>query len=355
MNKDEIFQTLQGFLRTYPTIIAGTGLSISMGIPGMDGLLGFLEGRMSKSFTTTSDVQKEWNKAFKLIKQFGFEEGLGKISISDELLEIIVKETAKFLQEEDTRFFKKYISDATHRFPFADLINHLAKSLSPNNPELNIITPNYDQIVEYACDRVNVKCWTGFEGTIIGKFKQETFEESLFKPLFVTEKNRLHREFIPEPRVKLFKPHGSIWWQRCNDQTYQFVGEIPNSKIIIITPGLTKYKSSLLDAVMNYHREAGNKVLRKANSVIVIGYGFNDDHLHNTLIARISEGIPCLVLTRSLSAKAKGIVSKYPQIFAIESNDSTGAKWYYNKQEGVLNEPLWDLNSFVSLIIKGDL
>lgn len=347
---DEGIIHIQKFLRQKPIIIVGTGLSLSMGLPGMGELLTCLKSKLPISCTT--DELEEWEKCLDLIEKYGFEEGLGKITIRESLLMKIVDETVCLVGQRDEEFSKKLHEMQIEDFPFAKLLKHMVQSLPPQNPNLHIITPNYDHLIEYACDLIDVNCNTGFQGSQFQKFTPDRLKDDVYRMKITSEKGKQKREPRKIPSVKLLKPHGSLNWRKINENTYyQTHRDIADSTNVVITPGDTKYKSSLTDTLMNYHREMGNQCILSAEAVLVIGYGFNDVHLQTVLCDKLKSGVDCLILTMSLSDAAKTILKQHTHVMALEMEGQSGTKWYFDNEEGIWDEPLWDLRHFVKKII----
>lgn len=350
MNFEEGLVYIQDFIRKRPIIIVGTGLSLSMGLPGMKQLLEHLETRIPKLSNGNNAISTEWDSCLKVIKEFGFEEGLNKITICNELLELIIDETAQLVHLKDLEALHSIPKLQLSDYPFAKLLKHLIDSLPPENPTLNVITPNYDHLVEYACDLIEVKSCTGFKGTFILKFDQDHLKNDTYK-LNPTVDHRGNVRYKKIPRVRLLKPHGSLYWQRINGDTYESFQKLDGAKRVIITPGSTKFKSSLTDSIMNFHREIANDCIQRSNSILIIGYGFNDVHLQTVLQERLKSGVDCLIITKWLSPTAKELINSYKQIIALEEADHLKTKWYFNQKEGTWDDPIWSLDQFVKRVL----
>lgn len=350
MNFEDGLIHLQGFIRKRPMLIVGTGLSLSMGLPGMGQLLEHLERKIPELSNGNSSISEEWESCVKLIKELGFEEGLNEITICDELLELIVNETAELVHTKDLEAFRSIPNLQLSDFPFAKLLKHLIDSLPPDNQTLNVITPNYDHLVEYACDLINVDCCTGFKGTYLLKFDPANLRNDNYRIHPVPDRKG-NIKFKKVPRVRLLKPHGSLHWQKVGEETYESFQKISGAKRVIITPGSTKFKSSLTDSIMNFHREMANNCIQNSNSLIIIGYGFNDVHLQTVLQERLRAGLECLILTKWLSPYARKLISTHKQIFALEEAEHLKTKWYFNQQEGIWDDPVWSLQQFVKRIL----
>lgn len=350
-NLDEALSKLQDFIRTRPVLLIGTGLSVSMGLPGMGQLSNHLYEELPKRFINNQALLDEWKECVERIEQLGLEEGLGLNKISNELLVNVVEETACLVNTIDTEFRKKLFSNDDTSFPISKLIKHLVDSLPTDNPTLDIITPNYDHIIEYACDYIGVECCTGFSGAYIQTFSPENLKKDLFIPARVTSTSKLKREFRKCKKIRLLKPHGSLNWQYKENRFLQCVEPLVAATRVMITPGLTKYEESLTNSVMNCHREIANERIRASQSVMVIGYGFNDPHLQTVLKERLEQGVGCLIVTRTLSQNAKNLLNLYPHIIALEKCNSGFTKWYNQAKHGYLQAKLWDIEEFVNYVI----
>jgi hypothetical protein len=99
-----------------------------------------------------------------------------------------------------------------------------------------------------------------------------------------------------------------------------------------------------------------NDAIDQASRFLIIGYGFNDDHLQTHLIPCIQRGVQTLLVTRSLSSRAMDLVKECPNITAIQSAKFAGAEgsevFVRGKSHAYPNIALWELNSFVSEVFK---
>jgi len=348
---DEVLAKLQEFLRTKPILLIETGLSVSMGLPGMGELTECLKSDMPKRCEGNSKLIDEWNACLASIEAYGLEDGLGRCTVSQELLNLIIETTAICIDQKDTQFKRHLISTSRKSFPLAKLIKHIIDSLSPGSPCLNIITSNYDHLIEYACDVYGIHCCTGFSGAHLQRFSHENLVCDLYSLTVIPDKRTTKQDYRKQKQVRLLKPHGSLKWQQIGSETFQCSETIENATRVIITPGLTKYKVSLTDPIMNCHREMANHSVRNANSIMVIGYGFNDSHLQTVLTERLNQGMNGLIVTRHLSHSAKMIVRDYPNIIALEESKAGLTTWYYQKNSGEIPGKLWSIEEFVEKII----
>lgn len=113
---------------------------------------------------------------------------------------------------------------------------------------------------------------------------------------------------------------------------------------LIITPGLNKYKAGY-SAPFDKHRELANNFINQAARLFIIGYGFNDDHLQTHLEARIRDGIPTLILTRTPSAKTLDLATLSPRCICL-SKPPTNSGVSVSSKRGTIEycgPDYWDL------------
>ncbi len=117
------------------------------------------------------------------------------------------------------------------------------------------------------------------------------------------------------PRAMVLKPHGSFDWYRNGSDAIRCSVDL-DAERLIITPGLNKYRQGY-NAPFDKHRDLANDHIKRAARLLVVGYGFNDDHLQTHLEARIRDGTPTLVLTRTANAKHEKLAADSPRCVCI--------------------------------------
>lgn len=124
---------------------------------------------------------------------------------------------------------------------------------------------------------------------------------------------------------------------------------------LIITPGLNKFRNGY-ESPFDRHRERANQAIDHASRFLIIGYGFNDDHLETHLTPMIRRGTPTLLLTYALSANAKALVAQYKNVAAIERisiKGSEGSRIIVNGDEiAIPGTGIWDLGEFVKEVLE---
>ncbi|EGJ9720635.1 hypothetical protein LXM06_002734 [Listeria monocytogenes] len=209
-----------------PKLIIGSGSSITFGYPSMTNLSEELHENLKEN--------EDFKKIYPEIKAKGLEHGLQSLNSEDELITDIRRVTARFiLQHEITQEENIYNSNCGLK----KLIKYLSESVEVNRPIVDIMTPNYDRVIEFLCDSLGVPVINGFLGGATGIFNAD---------LLTGPQNFYKMKRPPNKYVRLFKPHGSINWSKRDGEILQvhdnrrLLQEI--DRIEIITPGGSKYE-----------------------------------------------------------------------------------------------------------------
>ena len=146
----------------------------------------------------------------------------------------------------------------------------------------NIFTLNYDTLVEQAADAGGVVLIDGFVGTLRRIFRPECYDQDLYFPAQTTE-GRVHRL---DRVAHLYKLHGSITWRSTQsewDNPYgvtcvQGRGGADDGLLIYPTPA--KLGETLGMPYAELFRRFSSCVSRSQSTLIVVGYGFGDEHVN---------------------------------------------------------------------------
>jgi len=223
MDKNESFTRIQKCLENVPVILIGTGGTIPLGIPGMEDLSKHLISQLDNKYKT--DIVWE-SIAEKLKSGIDLESALADVIIAENLVNDIIVETWNLLVRADLQIFAKSVL-GRENLALSNLIN---KFYQMHPQRVNIITTNYDRVIEYACDQKRIRYDTRFQG---GYIKYLSTAQIGIRDV-----------------VNIFKVHGSLdLFKDKNDFVYSIPGwyeTIPSGFAPeIITLGMSKYKAVL--------------------------------------------------------------------------------------------------------------
>lgn len=146
--------------------------------------------------------------------------------------------------------------------------------------KINIVTTNYDLFNEYSLESNRIVYSTGFENTLYRNFNVNSFKQRV-----VDDTNRYKDVWQPTSKeANLLKIHGSINW--TSDESGQLIQKNlfkQSDEEIIIYPTMLKHRQTAQAPYSELFREFAN-VLQVPNTVlIVMGYGFPDEHINNII------------------------------------------------------------------------
>ncbi|MBK9989826.1 MAG: SIR2 family protein [Verrucomicrobia bacterium] len=324
-----------------PVIILGSGYSAAFGIPGMPKLKAHLL-TVTPPTDATPEEHASWNGFHARLSAVDLETALNEVRLSDRLTSVIVDSTWEFLAPYDYAVFEQLLKDR-QLLPLTALYKHLFNSTAA---EINVVTPNYDRLAEYAADAAGINHYTGFT---YGYLRSRCPQGSVRMPV---NGNR--------PRtVNVWKVHGSfdLFWDADNIVMSVPVGKVRPAGMtpIIVTPGIEKYRKTHDEPFLSVKTEA-DKALRTANGYFCVGYGFNDPHLQTTLVERCREqSVPLVLLSKTISATARTFLSsgKVRKYLALEECGSGSRMFCPDYPVGVELPAscIWQLREFLKLII----
>lgn len=336
---EDFAKLCQGCLTSKAVVVLGSGSSIPHNIPGMDELTTHL----IKSIQDLSPrSQSQWEKVcLRLEDGNHLEQALIDEAVSEELLDKIVENTWIFISKSDYQLFEAAI-DIQYNFPISKLLTGILNSTAV---KVDVITTNYDRVVEYAADKSELFFKSGFYP---GYLRHEDNENTV----------NLEQKGVPLKSVNIWKVHGSLDW--FVDENGRVISlpvwekHPPTVKPLIVTPGYNKYRSASQEPYRTVIAGA-DKALVNASSFICSGYGFRDEHIHPKLSKRCKQfDVPILILAHTLTPEAKSFMrnsgGKY--YIAVENHDEGSMVYTPNFPNGALlrGEKYWMLSQMNSIL-----
>ena len=322
-----------------PKLIVGTGLSVVYGVPGMRKLAEHLDREIK--YSSDERLKELWNNHYTEIEEKGLEAGLTNLTQNEsDLVDAVKLITAKFILEEEEALHKEIYEKKTG---FSKLLAYLKNTVGVERKIIDIMTPNYDRIIEIICDKLGIGVITGFYGSLYGAFNKNILKQP----------NDIYncRNSV---WVRLFKPHGSVNWVREGEKEYltnNFETLKKKVKYIeIVTPGRSKYEAGMINNTFRCMREEFNELLNlKDNySLLIYGYGFNDAHFDTALFESFQKNV--LILARDVKTEIinKALEKKNITIFYHENGKDY---MIYKSKKYQIDLPVWDINEFAHLFI----
>lgn len=328
MDRNNIFKSIQNAVSDIPLLMIGSGSSAAHGLPGMKELGDHLLTRLNAKYTGIAC----WDTFQENIKNGqDLETALSDITFTNEMLADVKCETWRLISSKDIALLKRILF-RQEDLPLAKVI----KKFSQAHPrKLDIITTNYDRVVEYACDLAGVPVATGFSGSYLKQFSEGTFQAQNI--------------------VNLMKVHGSldVFRDSLNAvisvplQSELPVGLTPE----IITPGRSKYEA-ILQGIPRQVLSVADSKISQARGFLCIGYGFNDTQVQENILTQIRRGIPIVVLTKKVFDHAAHLLANNAKqyISIQEGRKPNTTEICINKVVETIDGTLWTIDGFMSII-----
>jgi len=333
---------LQSWMRGLHVTVLGSGASADYGYP----LMSELASHLRTSIIPKGGTEAQWDAIRgQLDAGTDVETALTETHCAESLIEQIVLETWKYVSDRDLEFYRR-VADGKHDFPLARLLSWLDTSRN----KIDVVTTNYDRVVEYACDAVGL---TWLDGTGFGYLKRgmkglETQVRDGPKGTIATV-------------VRIWKVHGSLdWFSDEADATFSarvLQRQVPDrTRPLIVTPGQTKYERAFDDPFRTILAGADN-VMKQSNSFLCVGYGFNDKHVHTKLLEKARDPqarfiIACRKLTESTKKFLMGGACR--NFIAIEEAGSPNQSLVWQSAGGdpiSVAGKLWSISGLCDLVL----
>ena len=369
LTKDFAYMELQKIMKEKVLLVVGTGASMALDPRfGMGALRDELCNKIPDKISHDRDAVDQWEKVLYVLNNNGdLESALNEVK-NKILISTVIRVTGDFVAGLEIEY-KSKILNGNIEIPIGHFLQKLSDGLPEYDPVLDIITPNYDLLLEYCCDTHEIPYITGFWG---GIQKQYNWEESIQQMIHTKDIPRGKRILKIERtrrHIRIHKVHGSLNWFKKGDKifedntlVYTRQDEASTIERFIITPGKSKYEKAFLS---NFNLFANaNQAVSGERGFIFVGYGFNDDHIQQNIKKEIIEKKKAgIIITKELTRKADDLLKKSNNLWAVyqkrkDEDDKKGTSTYiynqaYDKPLIIENSNIWNIKCF-SREVLGD-
>ena len=313
---ESTFKMVQNFLKNPPLIVWGSGATVSFGIPSM----GALNERLKKEISDF-DIDND-----------NLEIELGKEKYQDKIPEI-KKVIWNEINEADKLVLERLTTNNSRDFNGIKLL--IQKFIEVHPQVLNIVTTNYDRVLEYTMSYYDILFTDGFSGKVLSSFNENLFQT----------KNT----------VNLIKVHGSLNWFNINGEIRYINSCFDKYTPQIIAPGKSKYQEAYNSPYRELIQKADNAI-KEASSFLVVGFGFNDEHLTPRIKTQIKKGVPLVLITRKITDGTFKELKGAERYILFEENSSGQTNVIYKssnseiEQSIVLADDFWQLSKFMEIL-----
>lgn len=279
MDIDGVFSTIQTYLKEPPLVIWGSGATIGFGLPGMSELKDTISAAIPSFDNTCTDLEAELGKD-------KYEADLPKIRrvIRDVVNAADIKAKEHLLtcpdDYEGIRRLTKFCHD-------------------PHPKAMNVISTNYDRILEYVWGYNGFRYTDGFELQELSVFDDG--------------------KFLDKDIINLMKVHGSLDWYDVDHETRKMSTDFGYDPVMI-PPGKNKYRATHNSPYRELVQKSDDAI-KKAPSFLVVGFGFNDEHITPLVSKKTKAGTPIVVVTMKVTPTTEMQLERAKKVIFIEADD----------------------------------
>lgn len=230
----------------------------------------------------------------KLNPQFNLEDFLSDLLSFEKYVSDNDKEKYEMTKE---KIFSVIISNTSYEYDnsclkhsaFINTVSHLVKTPS----KLNIVTTNYDTLIEDAAESIKYTVIDGFSFSHRPYFDSDMFEWNMIKDVDNVKTNELEYK---KNIINLLKLHGSLTWERDKFGIMRKEKAEVNNPIMIF-PSSNKYMQSYQDPYFELFTKFQELLKRPNTLLITSGFSFADNHISQMIIKAVqhNKGLSMLV------------------------------------------------------------
>lgn len=183
----------------------------------------------------------------------------------------------------------EYDNSCLKHSAFINTVSHLVKTPS----KLNIVTTNYDTLIEDAAESIKYTVIDGFSFSHRPYFDSDMFEWNMIKDVDNVKTNELEYK---KNIINLLKLHGSLTWERDKFGIMRKEKAEVNNPIMVF-PSSNKYMQSYQDPYFELFTKFQELLKRPNTLLITSGFSFADNHISQMIIKAVqhNKGLSMLV------------------------------------------------------------
>lgn len=259
----------------------------------------FFEKGTTDNMTLTNEILTSERK---LKREFNLEDLLSNLFAYKKF----VKESDKLKVNNTTDAILDIIKKATsynydenvfmHR-AFLNVVSKLTKSEN----KINIVTTNYDTLLEEAAESMKATVFDGFSFSQTPQFDNTMFDWNLVKDV----SNIKTHELVYKQKVfNLLKIHGSLTWERSESGENIFRKRKGSVTVpIMVFPSSDKYAQSYEEPYFDLFAKF-QELLKIPNTLFIsTGFSFSDNHISKMILSAIktNDGLAALITDFNIS------------------------------------------------------
>ncbi|MBI4329885.1 MAG: SIR2 family protein [Chloroflexi bacterium] len=354
------FEALRNFFREKPLVFLGSGMSCALDDRfSMQELAKVLIDKVPPLLVSAQEKKEWYAVADALRKGRDLESAMGSV-LDQSLVERITETAGGFISEVSCDCCLKVI-EGRSEWPAGALLKVLVDTLPAADPVLNVVTPNYDLVMEHACEHLGVPYTNGFSGGLVRTINWPASEQSMWMSTRKLFANRLRYSYMVRKHIRLHKVHGSInyftFGAKVIENNEWIIDPPAFVQRVMITPGVSKHEK--LQMYRQELLQRADEAIERESRFLFLGYGFNDVHLEQyirrKLIDQASYG---LIITRDSNPRIQTILDAAANLWLVcrgtgSLPKTTISNCQYPRSLCLDNSLLWDVAEFKRQILGG--
>lgn len=302
---DEINRVLSDIVRSKNLVVLtglGTSLCVKEGENVKAPTMKALWDAVSQDYAQPgAQGRPTWDEVLAIARQpegnTNIEELLSRCKISEtiesgdnlEKIKTFIKDAEKIIRE-NVDFLEPDEALPIHE----SFLRRLARR-SVRRERLKLFTTNYDRCFEHAAQRAGFVVIDGFTLT-----QPSFFDPMHFSYDIVRRGNQPEALDYIENLFHLYKVHGSIDWER--DESSGKIIKSPKSESpLLVYPRNTKYELAFAQPYLEMMSSFQSSIRERETGLLAIGFGFNDNHIAEPILAAIETNLSLKVVVISPS------------------------------------------------------
>ena len=182
---------------------------------------------------------------------------------------------------------------------YINFYQYIFSKRKEESPKLNVFTTNYDLFNEYAFEKCKIRYTTGFDTGL-----NQNFNINQFSYRLVDSQERYKDRWQPTSKeANLYKLHGSINWVEKSNNLVQNNEASEDTENIIIYPTALKHQETRQSPYSELFRELSVQLQKSSSTLVILGYGFGDDHINNIISQNLNNSDFTLIVFGDVNEK----------------------------------------------------
>lgn len=219
------------------------------------------------------------------------------INTKNAIMDIIIKSTS--YDYDDNRF---------NHVKFLNILSRFKK----REHKLNIVTTNYDTLLEDAAEKINWTVFDGFSFSQTPKFDSSMFDWNIVKNVPNVKTNeKIYKSNV----ANLLKIHGSLTWAKSNSgENILRKNKKSVTNPVMIFPSSNKYAKSYQEPYFDLFHKF-QELLHQPNTLLITtGFSFADNHIARMITSAIKTNDELSILITNYDIKNENSNDNFKEI-----------------------------------------